>query len=231
MSGNQYAEYVLTDLRSDVDIRINADMALRRFDLSSACPLVAKDTTTCDFLKSERYLEKDDPRIVAVANAIGGKDEIDIIRNVYNYVTSHIVYKGYVPEDEGAVKVLFERGYGDCSDFSDSLAALARAKNIPARDVDGFLTSYGGDNPCHTWVEIYTDKYGWVPFDPLLGNLKQARFDRLAPQYIYLSDLRNDPTLDGFHFFACSYEGSPVNVSSTYSIKTNATNVMTLTRN
>jgi hypothetical protein len=93
--------------------------------------------------------------------------------------------------------------------------------------VDGFLTTYTDDNPRHTWAEVFTRQYGWIPFDPLLGDLHQASFDRLAPNYIYLSDKRNDRILNNYHFFTCSYSGAPVNVIDTYRIETKENIILT----
>lgn len=227
--GNLYAEFILYKVERDIDINIDAVLALRRYDLSSAAAVTARENVSPAFLKSEMYLEKDNPALAAIAGTINGKDEMETVRNIYDYVTSTVVYKGYVREDVGALKVLRDRKYGDCSDYSDAVVALARAKNIPARTVDGFLTEYSDDNPRHTWVEIYTERYGWVPFDPLLGSLRQASYDRLGPKYIYLSGLRNDRTLSYFHFFSCDYAGNPISVTDTYSIKP-VKDVMALTQ-
>lgn len=222
-NGNRYAEFFFNDPRGDIDILINADVALQRADLSSLVSAPApKDTDCALFLKDEPYLEKNCPEVMSVARRINGKDEMDTVRKLYDYVTHVLKYKGYVAEDVGAAHVLCSVKAGDCSDFSDCLVALARAKDIPARTVDGFLTEYSDNNPRHTWVEIYTGGYGWVPFDPLLGSLGQASFERLSPKYVYLSGVRNDDVLDNYHFFACRYAGSPVKVTDSYEIVSSA---------
>ncbi|MBU0554008.1 DUF3488 domain-containing protein [Myxococcota bacterium] len=64
---------------------------------------------------------------------------------------------------------------GHCEYFSTVAIILLRQMGIPSRNINGF---YGGRwNPqgnflimsganAHSWVEIWTDKYGWVIFDP-----------------------------------------------------------------
>jgi hypothetical protein len=69
-----------------------------------------------------------------------------------------------------------------------------------------------------------------VPFDPLLGSLGQASFDRMPPHYIYLSGTRNDTVLGNYHFFACTYTGAPVAITDTYSVRKNTKDIVTLTQ-
>lgn len=70
---------------------------------------------------------------------------------------------------------LFERRAGHCEYFSTAMAILLRTRDIPVRNVNGFL---GGEwsefgqylavtqNEAHSWVEVWFPEYGWVPFDP-----------------------------------------------------------------
>ncbi len=70
---------------------------------------------------------------------------------------------------------LFDRKKGHCEYFASAFAVLARAVEIPARNVNGFLggewneyQSYvavrAGD--AHSWDEVYFPGKGWVTFDP-----------------------------------------------------------------
>lgn len=92
---------------------------------------------------------------------------------------------------------LFELMEGYCDYFSTTMAVMARSVGLPARWVKGFSSGalpvdmYGppqgyfpeGEdyNPngsgtytvrnsdAHSWVEIYFEGYGWVPFEPTAG--------------------------------------------------------------
>ncbi|MNZ98488.1 Protein-glutamine gamma-glutamyltransferase [compost metagenome] len=91
---------------------------------------------------------------------------------------------------------LFELMEGYCDYFSTSMAVMARSLGMPARWVKGFApgvlpaSAYGppGDyymeeeiNPtgsgtytvrnsdAHSWVEIYFEGFGWVPFEATAG--------------------------------------------------------------
>jgi transglutaminase-like putative cysteine protease len=70
-----------------------------------------------------------------------------------------------------------KRGY--CQHFSGAMALMLRYLGIPARVAAGFSsgtfdeernqwTVY--DRDAHTWVEVWFNGYGWLPFDPTPGR-------------------------------------------------------------
>ena len=70
---------------------------------------------------------------------------------------------------------LFRDRIGYCQQFSGAMALMLRTLGIPARVASGF--SPGIPNPktsglvvrdldAHSWVEVYFNGIGWVPFDP-----------------------------------------------------------------
>ena len=73
---------------------------------------------------------------------------------------------------------LFETSVGYCDNFSTSMAVLLRTIDVPTRWVKGFSPgSVSGkdgsqdvytirNTNAHSWVEVYFDDYGWLPFDP-----------------------------------------------------------------
>ncbi|MBB3108934.1 transglutaminase-like putative cysteine protease [Paenibacillus phyllosphaerae] len=92
---------------------------------------------------------------------------------------------------------LFEMKEGYCDYFSTAMAVLTRSLDIPARWVKGYspgalppnpaMQGYFGGDPeaiidpngagtytvrnsdAHSWVEVYFDGYGWLPFEPTTG--------------------------------------------------------------
>jgi len=50
--------------------------------------------------------------------------------------------------------------------------ALARALNIPAIPVSGFLIDKNRTTYKHFWAEFWIDGFGWIPVDPSLGSGK-----------------------------------------------------------
>lgn len=66
--------------------------------------------------------------------------------------------------DHGDLAVLLDRRCGDCSDHVQLFVTLARAVEIPARAVTGWLADAGQLFP-HDWAEVALDGR-WVPVDP-----------------------------------------------------------------
>ena len=70
-----------------------------------------------------------------------------------------------------------KRGY--CQHFAGAMALMLRYLGIPARVAAGFSSgSYDSerkqwtvyDRDAHTWVEVWFNGYGWLPFDPTPGR-------------------------------------------------------------
>lgn len=109
----------------------------------------------------------------------------------FQYETTGVPVPG---EDEDYVdQFLFESQIGYCDNFSTSMVVLLRSLDIPARWVKGFTsgemiqqdTSGTGDASdvyeitnanAHSWVEVYFDGIGWVPFEPTQGFSNMTDF-------------------------------------------------------
>ncbi|MCR5313759.1 MAG: transglutaminase family protein [Bacteroidaceae bacterium] len=101
------------------------------------------------------------------------EDMIDLARSLEHFhldMAEHIcslVHEmlHYVPNttnvDTPAWEVL-QKKRGVCQDFAHLMIALCRAKGIPARYVNGFLT---GTGQTHAWVEVFDGK-NWLGYDP-----------------------------------------------------------------
>lgn len=72
---------------------------------------------------------------------------------------------------------LFESKVGYCDNFSTAMVVMLRSIGIPARWAKGFAegttvsqqneTKYVvTNNDAHSWVEVYFDGFGWLPFEP-----------------------------------------------------------------
>ena len=68
---------------------------------------------------------------------------------------------------------------GYCQHFAGAMALMLRYLGIPARVAAGFTSgAYDADRRtwrvndrnAHTWVEVWFDGYGWLPFDPTPGR-------------------------------------------------------------
>jgi transglutaminase-like putative cysteine protease len=114
-------------------------------------------------------------------------------------------------EDEDYVdQFLFESQIGYCDNFSTSMVVMLRTLDIPARWAKGFTggemieedVSNTGDSfdvyeitnaNAHSWVEVYFDGVGWVPFEPTQGFSNMADFHTEIEDAEAELDEENDP--------------------------------------
>lgn len=83
-------------------------------------------------------------------------------------------------EDEPADEAE-KRTPADAAAFAHMFIGAARALDIPARYVTGYLAA-DDDHPAafHAWAEAYDDGLGWIGFDAALGICPTDRHVRLA---------------------------------------------------
>jgi transglutaminase-like putative cysteine protease len=220
--GNRYAQFFFDKVARTTNLKVEADVEVYGFDFArqaKATPRLESKEALQPYLVNEQYLEKDAKEIQAVARTIQGKDDVEVIRNVMAFVTSTLKRGPYDPKDHGAVWALAQKK-GDCTEFADLFVAVCRAKGIPARVCEGYLIHEVKrlDTPKHNWAEAYSAKHGWLPLDPFHIHLKAATFEHKRP-YLYLSTVRRDERLAGFHFWTSRYERGNVSVKDSFSIQ------------
>lgn len=225
-NGNRYAEFVFIKPKKRFKVKVQIKGKLFRYDLSTARKnrnkRPSKGPNFEDFLKHEKYIEKDNAQIQQIAKSIEGKTETDIVKRIYEYVADNMEYGGYKEDELGAVKALQQKK-GDCSEYAALFVALCRAENIPARIVYGYTTDYE-DTAKHGWAEVYLEKYGWVPFDPTRGDVKSRfersrRFRTLEPIYIYFGQIRNSQVMGEGHYYGYWYWGDEIKVKESVEFK------------
>ena len=211
---NQYAEFVFVNPKRYVKIKIKVKAELFEYNLMTAInkgeKTPANHLELAEFLKQEKYIEKDDHRIQEAAKGIEGRVEVEKVLNIYDYVTDNMEYSIVNQKALGAVNALIH-GKGDCTEYSDLFVALCRAKNIPARVITGYRVDRNSTSPKYNWPEVYLQAYGWVPFDPSNGDMGNApgkgRVLNTGPVYFYYSHIRNDEVLGYFNFYEYKYSG------------------------
>lgn len=226
LGNNRYAEFVLENPKENLDIQITSKIKLFRDDLSSAIkrgnPNPAEVAVLESYLKEERHIEAKSPVIKDIADNIAGTDEIEVTKNIYNFVKESLEYDHSKAKSETAkaygAETVLKVGKGVCVEYADLFVALCRAKGIPAKYVGGITTEGNEENKGHAWAEVYLTDYGWVPFDPTWGDTGASDFDRLRPLYIYLTDVRNDEVLNYSDIYGYKYWGVSANVDFTFTI-------------
>lgn len=67
-------------------------------------------------------------------------------------------------DDDGQTQSL---GTSIASELAHAFIGAARALDIPARYVTGYVCDEGADAAFHAWAEAWDDGLGWIGFDPL----------------------------------------------------------------
>jgi len=225
-NGNHYAVFVFNKPQKQFKVEMNIKAEMFEYDLSTAKAKqnksLSKGPSFESFLKNEKYIEKNDDRIRQVAKSIEGSTDLEMVEKIYNYVIDNMDYGQYNPEPIGAAEALKQKK-GDCTEYAQLFVALCRAKDIPARVVSGYITKFDV-TPKHDWTEVYLKEFGWVPFDPTLGDVKSTSvradlFQHLKPVYISCTHFINDVVLNNNTNYWYRYWGDEVELKSSIEFK------------
>jgi hypothetical protein len=135
-----------------------------------AFPYKGKNKRALEALKSSRFLQSNDERIVALARRAVGKtkDAAQAAKKIENFVGEYIEKMGLSVGYASAAEVAASKK-GDCTEHAVLTAAMCRAVGIPAEVVMGVMyveefagiaNIFGG----HAWTQVYLgDK--WIGLD------------------------------------------------------------------
>jgi transglutaminase-like putative cysteine protease len=108
--------------------------------------------------------------------AAGAPDNYAVVKRIANWLEGHYAYSEKVAEGRyPLMSFLYRDRAGYCQQFSGAAALMLRMVGIPARIASGFTP--GTLNPdtheyvvrdldAHSWIEVWFQGIGWVPFDP-----------------------------------------------------------------
>ncbi len=122
-------------------------------------------------LAANHFVQSDAPRIREMAARIAPaeRDPWRLAVALEQFVHEHVAEKNLSHSFATAVEVA-EMGEGDCTEHAVLLAALARARGIPARAVIGLVYVESQEAfAYHMWNEVYVADR-WVPLDGTLGR-------------------------------------------------------------
>jgi len=195
---NRYAEFVLKNIETSIEIYIKCFIEIFKYDLKSSKKNKYKDSfeskkTLLNYLKEDKYIESNDQSIIDIARKFNAKDKTDLVKQIYDYVITNMTFE-VQKEERGALFALNNKK-GGCMEYSALFIALCRASGLPVRQIYGF-------NPLertilHAWAEVYFDKFGWIPFDPTSKCIEEGKstFDNFDNNYVYLSFKKKDDIL------------------------------------
>jgi hypothetical protein len=134
------------------------------------------------YLAPNPWVQSDDPILRHFAQHRGGTKQespAEVMLKLTRAVAQHmndsiedraptVDYLGYASAREA-----FQTRVGDCTEYAVLLAALARARNVPARVVSGlaYASRFSGKKDVfspHAWVQAWVNNH-WVSYDPGLG--------------------------------------------------------------
>ncbi|GAA5786693.1 transglutaminase-like domain-containing protein [Chitiniphilus shinanonensis] len=154
------------------------------------------------YLLASPFVEVDAPAIRALAASLRRASSRETVQAIHAWVNSHLQYAGFVAEDRGAAQALAQ-GRGDCTEFAYLCVALARACDIPARMVGGYLMETDGavrSVTYHNWAEVWLAAQ-WQIVDAQRGPLFPAPLRYVA---FRIQPLVEHPAMQGAHKFSAS---------------------------
>lgn len=164
--GNWLAEYALTANQiTKVEISGQAKIITSQY----------QDKIPNNLLSETKYWPVNDENIKSIAS------ELNTPKDIYQYVVNTLSYDFTLsnPTRKGALEALLNPQNSLCTEFTDLFVTLARAKGIPAREIEGYAYT---NNPkikpvssntdiLHAWPQYYdTQKQSWISIDPTWGK-------------------------------------------------------------
>jgi protein-glutamine gamma-glutamyltransferase len=154
------------------------------YDVVSHLPQPGGPAQRADLAPAEQqpYLQLPtlDPGIFTLALNIGAgaSSNYDKAVRVEKYLQTNYAYtldQEQLENPQPLAAFLLQTRRGHCEYFASSMVVLLRALKVPARIVNGFQAGeYNeiGENyvirgrDAHSWVEVWFQGTGWIPFDP-----------------------------------------------------------------
>lgn len=181
--GNQVLYFKFKDLPpyDTKIIRIKAHLEL------SDTPAANNVKDIKPYLEAEEKIQSDNPEISGFAKKFHSTKPVTTAGNIYKWVSNSLEYTGYLREDYGALYA-FKNRKGDCTEFMSLFIAMARANNVPARAIGGYVVDKNSvlkPYDFHNWAEFY-DEGAWNISDP-----QKKAFMKNSSQYIAMRIIRN----------------------------------------
>ena len=142
-----------------------------------------------ELIAPEAYLRPTDPtlpdaRVLQMAGVVrAAETTFTAAHALAETVADAIAYRPGTTHAHTTAATALAQGEGVCQDHAHAMIAIARAADIPARYVSGYLHS-GADGSAHeaahAWAELYIAGYGWIGFDPANRCCPDARYIRLG---------------------------------------------------
>lgn len=157
--------------RVSITSRVEVDGSHEALASAPASASASAPQAAAAWLGPERFIESDAPEVLQLARQLRRASALDSARAIHDWVLGHLHYAGYIAEDLGALHALRMRS-GDCTEYANLVVALARAMDIPARMVGGYLAEHDmvlKPQDYHNWAEVQLDGQ-WLIVDTQKGH-------------------------------------------------------------
>jgi len=127
---------------------------------------------------------------------------VDTLHNLSRVISDQVTYETGATHVATSAEDALAEGKGVCQDHAHIFIAAARALEIPARYVSGYLMMDDRieQDATHAWAEAYVQGLGWVGFDISNGISPDQRYVRVATG----RDYRDAAPVTGISFGATS---------------------------
>ncbi|RPI79564.1 MAG: transglutaminase domain-containing protein [Desulfobacteraceae bacterium] len=169
-SGNHILSFVFDEIPPFGNVILNIEAKL----LFPVYPVAHREDIS-NYLLPGKNIQSNEPEIQEIARILKAENEMQTVERVFDYVSRHIEYTGYLSQSYGALYAL-RRKKGDCTEFMDLFIALCRANEIPARGLAGYSIKENSllkPNEYHNWAEFYYAGI-WYTADPQRRIFKPA---------------------------------------------------------
>lgn len=107
-----------------------------------------------------------------------------LVNALLRLIDEKFVYQKEITNASSTITEILDHGKGVCQDFTHLFIGLARALNIPARYVSGYIhpdrQRLRGYTQTHAWVEVFFPSMGWVGVDPTNNCTVGENFVKVA---------------------------------------------------
>lgn len=113
-------------------------------------------------------LTKPSDQIHEIADLVGPGETLGRLHELSERIHAAIVYRPGATEATTTAAEAAALGAGVCQDQTHVFVSAARALEIPARYVTGYLFDHEAEKPTdqtHAWAEAHVQGLGWVGFD------------------------------------------------------------------
>ncbi len=122
-----------------------------------------------------------------LTRGLSGDSDLARMHALMSAIHQSVEYKPGTSDTETTAEQALEAKSGVCQDHAHIFIAGARALQIPARYVSGYLMMEGKNEQAatHAWAEAHIPGLGWVGFDPANDVCPDARYVRIATGLCY----------------------------------------------